>query len=225
LTGWSNCVILGTEEEKLPKQPFFNLNQEKRDEIKQIAMEEFIRLGYRGASTNRIVERAGISKGSLFYYFQDKDDLYTYLLQEAQEIFVERLLQKTGEWPKDILQRIRLLTFEGLNLYRELPLEQQLLNTIMDQESTDRRNEILKELGEESRRAFFKLFTEVNTGMLRYSLEDTVSLIMWMYAGIKMEINEAFRVNRDADLVEAGILPRLDAALKLLAGGIYKEEQ
>ena len=51
--------------EIMPKEPFFNLKSNKREEIKRAAMEEFIRGGYRGASTNRIVERMGISKGSL----------------------------------------------------------------------------------------------------------------------------------------------------------------
>ena len=110
---------------------------------------------------------------------------------------------------------------EGINLCREQPLEQQQLNTITDRESSDKRNEILMRMGEKSRMFFFRLFSEIDTGKLRYSHEETRSLVLWMYSGMKMEINEVFTVHRNVDAIEEKNLPRLDLALKLLAGGIY----
>ena len=75
----------------MPKQTFFNLPEEKRDTIINAAVDEFARYGLENASTNRIVENSGISKGSFYQYFEDKQDVFMYLLsvleQEKMQFF------------------------------------------------------------------------------------------------------------------------------------------
>ncbi len=67
----------------MPKQTFFNLPEEKRRMIIDIALDEFAVLPYSKASLSRIVARAGIAKGSMYQYFEDKKDLFAYLLELA----------------------------------------------------------------------------------------------------------------------------------------------
>ena len=78
----------------MPKQTFLNLPQEKRETILNAAVEEFAQYGLENASTNRIVENSGISKGSFYQYFEDKQDVFMYLLsvieQEEMEFFKDR---------------------------------------------------------------------------------------------------------------------------------------
>lgn len=64
----------------MPKQTFFNLPEDKRQQIVRIAIDEFADNDYAKASISRIVARAGIAKGSFYQYFEDKDDLYGYLI-------------------------------------------------------------------------------------------------------------------------------------------------
>lgn len=47
------------------------------------ALHEFAAQGYRNASVNSIVKKAGISKGSLFWYFGSKDSLFRALVDSA----------------------------------------------------------------------------------------------------------------------------------------------
>jgi TetR/AcrR family transcriptional regulator len=49
-------------------------------------MEEFASSGYERASYNRIIERAGVSKGAMYYYFDDKEDLFTTVVQQVLEL-------------------------------------------------------------------------------------------------------------------------------------------
>ncbi|MBO8128388.1 MAG: TetR/AcrR family transcriptional regulator [Peptococcaceae bacterium] len=63
----------------MPKQTFFNLPKQKRDLITRLALEEFASHDYHSASLSKIVERAGIAKGSMYQYFGGKKDLYLYL--------------------------------------------------------------------------------------------------------------------------------------------------
>jgi AcrR family transcriptional regulator len=75
----------------MPKQTFFNLPLEKRNTILNAAVEEFADYGLENASTNRIVKNSGIAKGSFYQYFEDKQDVFMYLLsvieQEEMEFF------------------------------------------------------------------------------------------------------------------------------------------
>lgn len=64
----------------MPNPTFFNLPDEKRTQILQVAIEEFANNDYDTVSISRIVARAGIAKGSFYQYFADKDDLYAHLL-------------------------------------------------------------------------------------------------------------------------------------------------
>lgn len=65
----------------MPQQTFFNLPEEKRRQILQVAIDEFAENDYDNVSVSRIVARAGIAKGSFYQYFTDKEDLYAYLLE------------------------------------------------------------------------------------------------------------------------------------------------
>src|SRR5690242_14812279 len=65
-----------------PKSTFLNLPPEKRERIIELAIEEFSERPYAQASLSRIVARAGIAKGSVYQYFEDKRDLYRWLLTE-----------------------------------------------------------------------------------------------------------------------------------------------
>ena len=64
----------------MPHQTFFNLPEEKRQQILQVAIDEFADNDYDNVSISRIVARAGIAKGSFYQYFADKEDLYGYVL-------------------------------------------------------------------------------------------------------------------------------------------------
>ncbi|HYO94948.1 MAG TPA: TetR/AcrR family transcriptional regulator [Polyangiaceae bacterium] len=58
------------------KRMFERLSPERQREILLIAAEEFGRNGFRGTSYNRLLARAGLGKGSAYYYFADKQDLF-----------------------------------------------------------------------------------------------------------------------------------------------------
>lgn len=82
----------------MPKQTFRNLPKEKREALVGIALEEFAHNDYAVASVSRIVARAGIAKGSVYQYFEDKRDLFLYLLERAQQTLLEAL---GGDAPPD----------------------------------------------------------------------------------------------------------------------------
>jgi AcrR family transcriptional regulator len=64
----------------MPKQTFLNLPEEKRQAVVNAATDEFADYGFEASSINRIVANSGISKGSFYQYFEDKMDVFKYLL-------------------------------------------------------------------------------------------------------------------------------------------------
>lgn len=56
---------------------FANLDVDTRFRILETAAEEFAARGFDGVSLNRLIERLEMSKGSFYYYFDDKADLFT----------------------------------------------------------------------------------------------------------------------------------------------------
>ncbi len=60
----------------MPRPRFLKLKAAKQAAILDAARTEFSAHGYRGSSQNRIIEAAGVSKGAMYYYFDDKEDLY-----------------------------------------------------------------------------------------------------------------------------------------------------
>lgn len=78
----------------MPKQTFFNLDEDKKNKIIQASLKEFSQKTYIAASVNNIVEISGISKGSLYQYFQDKKDLYLYLIEVASQAKLKFLQER-----------------------------------------------------------------------------------------------------------------------------------
>ena len=58
------------------------LNDAKRARLMEAAMEEFAERGIESASYNKIIERSGLSKGTVYYYFDNKDSLLMTVLDE-----------------------------------------------------------------------------------------------------------------------------------------------
>jgi AcrR family transcriptional regulator len=80
-----------------------NLDSERRQRLFDSAAEEFGAHGYDAASLNRILEKSGMSKSSLYYYFDDKADLFTtvversiaFLFKEIGGLDLEKLTAET----------------------------------------------------------------------------------------------------------------------------------
>ena len=126
MTGWSHFGGAG-----MPKQTFFNLEPEKRQAVIKAAVEEFAQLPFEQASLTKIVEKCGIAKGSMYQYFEDKRDLYMYVVDLAYEQkrdYVGKAFVKGG----DIFSVLEEYYRESYRFAREHPLFHQVANKFWD---------------------------------------------------------------------------------------------
>lgn len=75
----------------MPKTTWWNLPAEKRQRVYDAAVAEFGERGFEAGSLNVISREAGVSKGSLFQYFEDKLDLWAATVDATSHRVAERL--------------------------------------------------------------------------------------------------------------------------------------
>lgn len=98
-----------------------NVDIEKRDNIINSAMKEFSRNTFQKASTNIIVEDAGISKGLLFHYFGSKANLYKYLEYFSIKIIMEGIIDELNWEEKDIFLRLKEISMIKFKVFQRYP--------------------------------------------------------------------------------------------------------
>ena len=64
-------------------EKFEKLKPEKKTKIINAGLEVFSNYGYEQASTDLITQKAQISKGALFHYFENKENFFIYLFNYA----------------------------------------------------------------------------------------------------------------------------------------------
>jgi AcrR family transcriptional regulator len=102
---------------------------EKIDAIFAGAMQEFLAHGYAAATMDNVTAAAGVSKTTVYNYFQDKEGLFTALIERlAKENFREAFSPQNPEFlqaePDVVLRRI------GINIVEQINHQQELLNLV-----------------------------------------------------------------------------------------------
>lgn len=79
----------------MPKQTFLNLPEEKQRLLLDVARQAFSKASFDKVSIASIVSAAHIPRGSFYQYFEDKADLYDYLIADLRHTSLE-------DWQKEL---------------------------------------------------------------------------------------------------------------------------
>ncbi|MBC2772166.1 TetR/AcrR family transcriptional regulator [Rhizobium sp. AQ_MP] len=72
----------------------------KRGQILDGAHRVFMKMGYDAASMNDVTREAGVSKGTIYVYFQSKEDLFAALIERAKGLFTESMRELLAQHPE-----------------------------------------------------------------------------------------------------------------------------
>lgn len=97
----------------MPSDTFFRIPEEKRTRLLEAAWTEFTRSRYSDVSINKIICRARIPRGSFYQYFEDKEDLFRYLLEDVKKSLLFRISAVLDQSGRDIFD-FSLLAFDEL---------------------------------------------------------------------------------------------------------------
>ncbi|HZO17159.1 MAG TPA: TetR/AcrR family transcriptional regulator [Polyangiaceae bacterium] len=176
----------------MPRQRFERAAEAKRNALLDAAAKEFATHGYAGASINRILLAAGLSKGSFYYYFDDKADLAATVVAHETAQWIDSIgalpLPDTAE---DWWEEMRRFNDRAIAEMLESPLRSDLLSRLGTAAARDpdlfaRMGPYLKDAAERGA-GFFRRGQEV--GALRTDL--SVETLMTIQQGSKKSLTAA----------------------------------
>lgn len=109
----------------MPRATWDNLDERRRERVLRAAMAEFGRRGYSGGSLNVIAREAGVAKGSLFQYFEDKFDFFAHVAEQASlTVYTAMAPHLTGPGPgESFVSYFSRLVEAWMDYMAEHPLE------------------------------------------------------------------------------------------------------
>lgn len=106
--------------EFMPSQTFMNLKEEKRQKLMDAAMKEFSSVTLEKVSINKIVANAQIPRGSFYMYFDDKYDLFYYIIISYQDrllhIIKNALIKNNGNMRDSFLDLYDELSYKMMQV-------------------------------------------------------------------------------------------------------------
>ena len=114
-------------------EKFFDLKREKQDRIINAGLKVFAKNGYRHATTDDIVKEAGISKGLLFHYFNNKAGAYTFLMDYSVRFLLFELSRSVKVETTDFFQLCRQIEYGKLQVLKNYPYMQAFLDKAFEE--------------------------------------------------------------------------------------------
>jgi TetR/AcrR family transcriptional regulator len=189
---------------------FEKLDKKKQDKILDAAIIEFSKSGYEKASTNKIVEHAGIGKGMLFHYFNSKKELFNDLVEISIKYVEEDFINQIDRSKSDFIEKSKSVAQAKMNAMKKNRKPFDLMGQLylhnfegMSEDQIERGKKIQKEL-------YKVLYEDVDTSYFREDIapEVIMKLIQWSIEGYqselikKLEKKELSAVNYDEDWKE-----------------------
>jgi len=218
----------------MPRSTFYNLPQERQEEIIRTCFEEFANHAYENASVSRIVLKLGIAKGSFYRYFESKKELYLFLIDQATALRMEHVKELFELPAGDFFA----LFEQNFAMKIKFDLSYPLQSTFLYNTLQERNNEELRNIQIRSNEMLIELLTPViekyqKNGSLRTDLRK--DFIAYSIMQIHVEIHDFLMIRyhtdfqknikeqqRASSITEQDILSTVKEFSKLLAHGLAK---
>ena len=104
----------------------------KREQILDGARSAFMKMGFDAASMNDVTREAGVSKGTIYVYFESKDELFAALIEREKGRFADALrdILADSEDARDALHRFGLAFARQINETDMIPAMRILLGVV-----------------------------------------------------------------------------------------------
>lgn len=200
---------------------FYRLEKEKQERIINAALKEFARNGYDKASTNEIVKEAETAKGSLFSYFNNKKELYLFLLDYVMKL-IDQIYAEVDWQETDFFARMRQLGAVKYKIYKKYPSAFNFLKTLAHEDAAEVKPVISKLKKEVVSSGLERSYDNIDWTKFRDDLdrEKMIKIIDWTMLCFAEE-----NLNRVGSIEDVGpeILQEADEYFALLKKCFYKK--
>lgn len=106
----------------MPKRTFNRLDDDKKEKVMRAAIEEFQTRGFEKAKIEVIAQNAGVAKGSIYQYFDNKKELFLYSVTWGLEYFMKVIDRQTPLRDMDVYDYFLSGSRERFELLKREPL-------------------------------------------------------------------------------------------------------
>lgn len=209
----------------MPSNQFLNLEAEKQKRIIQVAIEEFAQNAYNNSSTNRIVKECGISKGSLFKYFEDKEDLYFFILDTVIGEMVRDIENEIGNLSTEPFQRIIDYSILEISWYIKNPNKGHLVISATLESDEKIRNKLIERYGIRRKSIYYGLLKDIQEENLEVSNTKKLDIIKWVLEGFGKEFLEKADIKNDSFVqLKEKYIQTLSGYIEILKNGFVERD-
>ena len=119
---------------EMASERFMRLPPEKQMVIYEAAIDEFINTPFEKVSINKIIQKAGISRGSFYTYFEDKRELLSFVMENTKEQWRNFCLDYLKKSGGDFWSMMESMLDAGLEFCRANDMVRLHQNLMMYQE-------------------------------------------------------------------------------------------
>ncbi len=208
------------------KSSFFKLSLKQQEQIINAALEEFTKQGYAKASTNTIVEKAEISKGMLFYYFNNKQTLFNFLIDYGIDFIKSEYFAKIDDSEPDFIKRYKGIAKVKMESYSKNPYVYNFLGTIYlngYKNVPEKKVEVLTCLTKEAMEGLYK---DIDYSIFRNDInpEKILKFIAWSFDGYEKELSANLEGMQLNEVDYAPYWDEFDEYIELLKKLFYKQD-
>ncbi|MBM6791469.1 MAG: TetR/AcrR family transcriptional regulator [Flavonifractor plautii] len=204
----------------MPTKMFSDLCEEKRNKIVEICIAEFSQHGYINSSTNRIIQNAGISKGSLFKYFKSKEELYFYILDTVIMELTIDLEKNFADLPSDLFERTIKYSELEFAWYIKHPDKCKLITTAFSKGDDTLRLKIEKRYKTQGENIYYKTLKSIDISTLRWDRYRTAEVLKWFLLGFKEDFISRMNTENSVDTLQCEFAKKLKDYIEILKSGL-----
>ncbi len=205
----------------MPKKLFYQLDIDKRNRIINAALSEFAQYSYNEASTNSIVKKASIGKGSLFKYFVNKEELYFYMLDYVIADLGKNLIDELPKFRGDIFQIIIIYAEAEFNWHIENIDKYKLLKRAFNDDNSSIYKKTIERYKLAGHDFYYKILENAEVQALRWEKEKTLNVLKWILEGLNEKfIREIDRYSNINDIKDC-YMGELRKYIEMLKKGLY----
>lgn len=211
---------------KYHREQFEKINDEKRSRIIEAALSEFSSMGYNAANINVIAKKAGISIGSMYQYFESKENLFLTIMDEAYRV-IEGAISRIQMMDGSIYDKLD----EIIRYVQKYSREYKLLNQVYLEATTQGLAQISKKLSnkmETISSAYYKNLLEaavkdgtadssINIDTASFCIDNIILLLQFSYSsayyGERMKIFAGKNSLKEDDRIREEIIYLLKKAI------------
>jgi TetR/AcrR family transcriptional regulator len=203
---------------------FLQLEPEKQVRIINAAAKEFAQKGYKNASTNEMVKEAGISKGILFHYFNNKKDLYLFLFDHFADMLMEKFNENTDWRAMDLFDRYRHMAVLKMGLFHMYPEMFSFTKNVFREEAPEIKPEIEERKRRFTESGYKDLFKDIDLTGFREGIDvqKALQIIFWTMEGFAYKQQEMARNLKFDQIDRDELFKELDDYIGILRKSFYK---